>query len=114
MQKIQQITDYPLLKQTISLPDGTTFQITLYYVTRQNGWFIRELSYGNFVLRNIRVVSSPNILHQWKNQLPFGIACFTVDNREPMFQEDFLSSASEMFLLTKDEVEAYGDYLSGT
>jgi len=113
MKQIQQITDYANQKQTISLPDGTTFQLTLYYVTRQNGWFIKELSYGDFILKNVRVVSSPNLLYQNRNQIPFGIACFTENNREPMFQEDFLSGASQLFLLTSDEVKAYGDYLSG-
>jgi hypothetical protein len=114
MKQIQQITDYPLQKQTISLPDGTTFQITLYFVTRQQGWFVKELSYGSFVLNNIRVVCTPNMLHQFKNQLPFGIACFTDDNREPMLQQDFSSGSAKLFLLTKAEVEFYEDYLSGS
>lgn len=110
MNQILQITDYARQKQTIPLPDGSSFSFTLYYTTRQNGWFI-DVTYGTFTVNGMRVCSSPNILHQFANKLPFGIACFTKNKLEPYFQQDFLEGNSSLYLLSAEEVATYEAYL---
>jgi len=112
MNKIQQITADTLQTQKLILNDGTTVQITLCFKPMQYGWFLQELVYGNFVLQGTRIFVSPNMLHQFKNQIPFGIACFSTASREPSLQEDFSSGAANLYVLTKDEVAAYSEYLS--
>lgn len=109
---IDQISNDTLQEHTILLPDNSSFILELYYVPMQYGWFINNLTYGEFVLKGQRLCSAPNIIHQFRNILPFGIACFTVSNREPMFQDDFSTQASQIFLLSKDEVTEYERYLS--
>ena len=114
MYQIQNITDDPKQKQTLVLPDGTQIQISYYYVPNQQSWFIRTLTYDTFILQGIRICNSPNLLYQFRNQIPFGLACFsTLAKREPMLQEDFSTGESKLYILTAEEVNQYTDYLSG-
>lgn len=111
MKLIQQITSDPLQQQSLILDDGTAVKIQLYFRPMQFGWFINELSYGDFLLQGLRITNNPNMLHQWRNKLPFGLACYTTGNREPTQQEDFSSATAKLYLLTAEEVEAYTEYL---
>lgn len=113
MYRIQQVTSAPLQRQTLVLEDGNTIGLTVYYRPIQYGWFINELTYNDFTLRGIRICNSPNMLYQWKNKLPFGLACFSTGNREPQLQDDFLTGASKLYILTEDEVAEYAEYLRG-
>jgi hypothetical protein len=107
MLKIENLTSDPLQKQTVVLPDGSRVSIRLYYRPNQYGWFFDEISWNTFLLRGLRVTNSPNLLHQWKNGIGFGIACFTKGNREPTQANDFSSDAASLYVLTADEVLEY-------
>lgn len=85
--------------------------MTLYFISLQLGWFITELVYGEFVLTGLRITNSPNMLYQFRNQIPFGLACISSQNREPSQQQDFSSNASKLYILTAAEVAAYTEYL---
>jgi hypothetical protein len=111
MLQIQQITDAPRQTQTLILPDGTSLSLSLYFRPMQFGWFITELVYGAFVLKELRITNNPNMLYQFKNQIPFGLACFSSQNREPTQQNDFISGASVLYLLTSEEVAEYTELL---
>jgi hypothetical protein len=114
MNLIQQVTSDALQQQTIALPDGTTFVLTIYFVPQQYGWFITSLTYQNFTLNGYRIFNSTNILHQYRNQIPFGIACYGSQNeREPTQQQDFSSGACSLYLLTAAETQQYSDFLLG-
>lgn len=110
---IQQITDDPLQKFNLILPDGSSLGLQIYFVPMQLGWFITELTYGDFVLNGVRITNSPNMLYQFRNQIPFGLACFSSHNREPSQQQDFSSNASLLYILTADEVAEYTRFLQG-
>lgn len=112
MYKVEQITAAAYQTQSLVLPDGSAIKITMAYIPLQFGWVIRELVYGTLTINNIRICTLPNILYQYINQLPFGLACFTVGNREPTQQEDFLSGNSNLYILTEDEVLAYKEFLT--
>lgn len=109
---INQVTSDPKQKRTLLLEDGTAFEMTMHYVPLQFGWFIRNITYLDFSLNNIRITNNPNMLHQFRNQIPFGLACFTQDNREPTQQEDFSSGASKLYVLTEEEVNDYQEFLT--
>lgn len=111
---VQQITSDPFQVQTLVLPDGTTTMITMLFVPMQFGWFITNLTYGSFVLNGVRISNSPNILNQFRNQIPFGLACYSTQNREPMLQQDFSSGASILYILTAAETQEYASFLNGT
>ncbi len=111
MYLIQQITSAPHQSQTLVLPDGTSFSMTMYFVSLQQGWFITNLVYNKFAIQGLRIVNSPNMLYQFRNQIPFGLACFSTANREPSLQEDFSSGASQLYVLSQDEVQSYTHFL---
>ena len=104
MNLIQQVTSDPFQQQTLVLPDGTSFLLQLYFMPMQYAWIITKLVYQNFTLTGMRVTNSPNILEQYCNQLPFGIACYSTNNREPTQQKDFFSGASKLYVLSALEV----------
>lgn len=113
MFKIEQVTDYPLQTQTIVIPDGSSFQITIRFVSMQFGWFINRISYGTFELNGLRITNSPNMLYQFQNQIPFGLACFSQSSREPSLAQDFLTEYSELYVLDQADVELYQGILNG-
>ncbi len=113
MNLIQQITSDTLQKQKLVLDDGTIVQITICFKPMQFGWFIQELVYGNVTIQGRRIFVSPNMLYQFRNQLPFGIGCFSLGNREPSQQEDFSSGNVQLYILTQAEVNQYAEFLSG-
>lgn len=111
MLQIQRITSNPLQKQTLVLDDGTSFSIIMYFRAIQKGWFITELVYGDFLLTELRITNSPNMLYQFQNQIPFGLACYSTNNREPGLQEDFSSGASKLYILSAAEVAEYTAFI---
>ncbi len=111
MRQILGLTTNPLQSQTLVLDDGTAFTLTIYFRPMQQGWFINNLTYGSFVLKGVRITNSPNILYQWQNKLPFGLGCFSVDNREPSLQEDLSSGATSLNILDQADVLEFGAYI---
>lgn len=113
MQYLTRITSDPYQKHTIVLDDGTSFILYLYFRPMQQGWFAERLEYPtlDFLLPTMRICNSPNMLYQWQNKLPFGLACFSAANREPSLQDDFISGASKLYVLTEAEVQEYTDYI---
>lgn len=113
MLQIQQVTTDPYQKQTLLLPSGGEVVIVMRFVPMQYSWKFESLTYNSFLLENLRITNSPNMLHQFRNQIPFGIACFSTANREPSQQQDFSSRASILYILSATEVIQYGEFLSG-
>ena len=114
MNLIQQITTDSNQTRTLILADGTQLTFTMYCRPMQYGWFITNLVYQSFTLTELRITNSPNMLHQFRNQIPFGLACYTAADREPSQQQDFSSGASTLYLLTAADVAAYTKFLTGS
>lgn len=108
---IQNITSDALQTQSLTLPDSSVVQLQMYFIPMQYAWVITNLTYGSFVLTGFRIFNSPNMLLQYQNQIPFGIACYSVANREPALQEDFSSGASQLYLLDQTDMAEYYAYL---
>lgn len=111
MYKIQNITDSPLQSMTLILYNGQPVNLTMYFISMQFGWFITNLTYGSFVLNGLRITNSPNMLYQFKNIIPFGLGCFSSQEREPTQQQDFSSGACTLFLLNDQEVQEVAEFL---
>lgn len=108
---IQRITGNPLQQQTLVLDDGSTVFIEMYFRPMQFGWFFNTITYQTFTLNGLRITNSPNMLNQFQNQIPFGIGCFSTNNREPSQQNDFSSGASKLYILNAAEVAEYEEFL---
>lgn len=113
MLKITSLTADPYQKHNVFLPDGSSFSFLLYFRPLQLGWFLNEIIFEDFTARGIRITNSPNILFQFMNQIPFGLACFSKDNREPTLLEDFVSGNSVLYVLTEDECQEYLRFVRG-
>lgn len=110
---IEKIQDYPSQNQRFFIGDGTFFDMSISYRESQQGWFIDELTYQDFTLKGMRIYTNPNILYQFRNLIPFGIACQTIGNQEPTQQGDFASGISKLYLLTQAEVTEIARLYSG-
>lgn len=112
MRIIEGITNNPFQENTITLDDGSQFTIELKFVPMQLGWFIERLTYEDFTLNGFRICNSPNILHQFRNFIPFGIACQSIEDREPSLENDFQDRNTRLYLLTREETLEYARFLS--
>ena len=112
MYKLEQLTSDPLQELSITLDDGSTFVLTVYFMSNQYCWTIQKLTYGSFEINNLFIANNPNLLFQWKNILPFGIGCFSESKREPSLIDDFSSDSSSLYVLNKTEVDFYSEILS--
>lgn len=110
MYAISQITSDPLQTMTLVLPNGNQANLTLYYIERQIGWFITQLTYQNFTLNGVRISNNPDILYPWRNTLQWGLACYSIANREPTQLQDFSSGNSILYILDSTEVEALTEF----
>jgi len=113
MFELQKITNDPFQQQNFTLFDGSTLSMSFRFVPMQQGWFIDELVWQDFVLKGFRIVNSPNMLHQFKNQISFGLGCFSKDDKEPSLQEDFLLKTSTLFILDESEVQTFVEIVNG-
>lgn len=110
MNVINGITTQPTQISFITLADGTRATLTLYFRPQQNGWFY-DISWPGsaalavpFKSQNRRLVTSGNLLRQFKDVIPFGLACFTVDNIDPMTQTCLSDGSVSLVLLNADDV----------
>lgn len=113
MYRVENLTNSSRQKQVLVLPDQSKIEISIYFIPMQYGWFITSLVYKDFILNNIRISNSPNMLNQFRNQIPFGMACISTQNREPSLQDDFATDVAQLFILTPEEVDAYTAFLTG-
>jgi hypothetical protein len=104
---VQGLTDSPNQVQPILVPDGSTLTMTLYYRPQQKGWFL-DLSWNgqtpSWQNLGMRLITGPNILRQYKNQLPFGLAVHTTDLADPAGQEDLEDGYCTIILLNAEDV----------
>lgn len=85
------------------LNDGSQLSWVVEYRPNQLGWFA-NFEWQTWSLNGLRLTASPNLLRQWSNLLPFGIAIQTVENREPINRTDFTDGTATAFLLDATDV----------
>ena len=113
MYQINNISSEPNQSIDLVLPDGSSVAtLTLNYSSNLKSWYM-SLLYNDFSLNGRKVYSNPNILRQWKNTLPFGLACITTDNSDPFYVDDFSKGRCSLVLLNQAEVQNFETALSG-
>ena len=112
MYKITNISSDAKQSLNLILPDrDETVKVDLRYIPRQESWYM-TVTYGGTVISGRRVCSGPNILRQWNNVFPFGLGCYTLDNTDPFFIDDFSNGRCGMFLLSEADVARFEEYLN--
>lgn len=110
MYQITQLDDQPKQEIKMILDNTQAVTLTFEYKPNQLGWFL-GVQYDDINYQNIRLTTTYNILRAYKNYLPFGLRCDTLDGEEPINQEDFVTGYATVYLLTKSDVEAIeGNY----
>lgn len=92
-------------KQHLSaILDGySAVSIYVEYKPQQYGWFL-DLSWGSFSVNSLRLTTSPNILRQFKNILPFGIGVSGVGGAEPVNITDWSTGTCGFYILDSVDV----------
>lgn len=96
-----------LASQSFSTTDpdnGYVIKMTLTFRSRVQSWFM-DLEYKGLEINGFRLCVGPNILSQFKNRIPFGMAIFSSDNGEPFLINDFYTGRISMYILSSSEVE---------
>lgn len=104
MKQITAISDDPKQSMNVVLDDGTKVLLSLEYISSQKGWFM-SFSYGSVLTVNgYRIVTSPNMLRKFRDVIPFGIACKTNDDLDPLYKDDFSTGRSVLYVLNPSDV----------
>lgn len=113
MYQVQQIQAAPNQSFPVTLENGIQMNFDLYFSPMQQCWFITSMTYLGFEVHGLKVSNNPNMLRQWEDLIPFGMACFSQSDREPALLEDFFNGNSKLYILSQDEVSQYTEFLSG-
>lgn len=89
---------------TVLLPGGETADVGMLFHEATERW-VMNISYGDRLILGVGVAFHANLLRQWKNTLPFGIACITQDQTDPFRVDDFSSGRAVLYLLTSSDTE---------
>lgn len=112
MQIITGITSAPKQAISIPLPDGSNVSLNLTFVPQQKGWFY-DIGYStrtvNFLVEGRRLVTSPNLLRQFQDVIPFGMAVIMNGNIEPTRQTDFSDGSITFLLLDPFDIQLIED-----
>lgn len=99
------ITSQPKQQLSLVLEDGSTVAALIEYRPQQIGWFA-DFTWGTWIARGIRLTSSPNLLRQYRQVIPFGLAIIMANNVDPLNVTDFADGTATVFLLNADDVLA--------
>jgi len=105
MQLITKLTDESKQNFKMVALDGNLIDFYFYYSSTQECWNV-DVAWNDFILRGSQLCNSPNLLRNYKNIIPFGLLCNSLDRFDPAYINDFISGRVSVFLLSQVEVEA--------
>jgi hypothetical protein len=104
MQLLNVLTDDADQKVSVSLPDGSLMQLEFIYRPGIQRWTV-DINYGTFQLVGFILACGPNILRQWRNLLPYGMAVQSTDLIDPVLISDFLNGRISVYILWEAELQ---------
>jgi len=107
------ITNDPMQQFVLDGIPGIQISVLLRFLPRIQIWNM-DITSGSFTAQGIPLVASPNLLRQWRNIIPFGMACANIYKLDPYQLNDFVSGNSTLYLLDSTDVQnvengIYGD-----
>ena len=104
MIEITALTNSPKQRFNLVIEGYDVAKIYLEFKSQQEGWFI-SLDWGDsFSIKNERVSTSPNLLRQFKNILPFGLLISGVDAIDPVTIDSWVQT-NKMYLIEETELD---------
>lgn len=105
---LDKINSSPKQNYTLVSEDEDQVGFYLYYAASQQTWFF-DVKYKDFIAKGIQLTVAPNILRNFREIIPVGIACTSVDGDDPFYITDFSLGRIKLYLLTSAEVQAIED-----
>lgn len=115
MNLIDNLSDAADQLVTLQLPDGSTATLELMYRGASQRW-VFNLAHQNFpngALNGQMLCAHPNILRNFKNLIPFGLAVVSTDGQDPAFIEDFANGRVSLYILSEADVDAVEQQVFG-
>ena len=100
---VNKITNDPQQQLSLIGIPSLTIQMDLRYMPRIQKW-IMDLAFGTTEINGVMIVTSPNLLRQFKNNIPFGISCITTNGLDPYRVNDFATQSANLYLLNAADV----------
>ena len=102
---INSLTNDPMQQFSLTGIPGVQVGVLLRFMPRIEIWNM-DITYGSFIAEGIPLVCSPNLLRQWRNIIPFGIACTNIYKLDPYTVNDFADGTASLYLLNSADVAA--------
>ena len=103
MYQLTLIDNSPKQKIRMLLNNGKSVVLHFEYRPNQQAWFF-GFEYGDVNIQNLKLVTSYNMLRNYRTWLPFGFRCDTIDGFEPMDLNDFINGYAVLFLLDETDI----------
>lgn len=107
MQQLNNLSDDADQLLTVALVDGSLAVLEFIYRPTIQRWSL-NISHptlpGTGTINGFNVCLGPNILRQWKNLIPFGIAVTSTNGLDPLQSTDFKNGVVSVFILSAAEV----------
>lgn len=108
MQQINTLTNDADQLMIVPLADGSELQLEFIYRPAIQRWVV-NVSHPLLELKGFNVCLGPNILRQWRNLVPFGLAITATDGLDPVDISDFVTGRVSVFILSAAEVQQVED-----
>lgn len=103
MKYIDRFTADPIQKAFLTGNGGERIALTIRYIPTQKMW-MADFQKGDFVLKGVALVCSPNLLRGYKNIISFGLNIQTLDGQDPRGIDDWVNGYAFMYLLNQQDV----------
>lgn len=105
MRFIDRLTDAAYQQSILTGNPGQRIVLTVRFLASQQLW-VMDIVWESFAAYGIQLVNAPNLLRNYRNLIPFGLACGTTDNQDPYTLDAFSTGYAKLYLLTADEVNS--------
>ena len=89
----------------VVLSDGSVAQFEFIYEPAIERWMF-NLTHPDITVNLLNLCAGPNMLRDWRNVIPFGLACLSTDGADPFYIDDFQSGRITLYVLNAAEVAA--------
>ena len=105
MQLISNLDDEADQITNVVLDDGSVVQFEFIYKPTIERWMM-NVTHPDLTVYLLNLCAGPNVLRDWRNVIPFGLACVSTDGADPFYIEDFASGRITLYVLSASEVAA--------
>lgn len=103
MNLVDNLSDDASQLTRLALPDGSLVVLALVYQPATQRWTV-SVTRNDFTVNNMNLCVHPNLLREWREVIPFGLAITSTDGGDPVLIDDFISGRIQLYVLTAADV----------